>query len=311
MSDPVAFGHVGYLAAEGFTDDLLAELDGADLVLGRMVFKRGGPRHAAWAANVWHDPVLIETPSIGAGAKALRGLQRNWAYYAPHLHGRARLIQERLPVVSAKPMAFGDSAPSAPLGSWMLLDETTIVAAPLCSSPWPNGAPCFVEDRSGPPSRAYLKLWEAFTRLGICPQPGQTCLDLGSAPGGWTWVLAGLGARVISVDKAPLAPTVAAMPGVDHVRQSAFALEPQATGPIDWLFSDVICYPSRLLALVRRWRESGLVRNFLCTVKFQGDTDHAVAREFAAIPDSSLFHLHHNKHELTWMLGEKVPASGA
>ena len=164
-----------------------------------------------------------------------------------------------------------------------------------------------------PPSRAYLKLWEAFTRLGKHPRAGETCVDLGAAPGGWTWVLAGLGARVVSVDKAALAPGVAAMPGVDHLRQSAFALEPQAVGPVDWLFSDVICYPGRLLALVRRWRESGLVRNFLCTVKFQGETDHAIAREFAAIPGSSLMHLHHNKHELTWVLldGAGAPEQGA
>jgi 23S rRNA (cytidine2498-2'-O)-methyltransferase len=301
LNDPLPFDHVGYLAAEGFTEDLLAELGGADLVLDRLVFKRGGPRHAAWAANVWLDPVLLEAPSIGAGAKALRGLQRNWALHAPHLQGRARLIQERLPVVSAKPMAFGMPAPAAPLGSWTLLDEATIVAARTCSSPWPNGAPIFVEDRSGPPSRAYLKLWEAFTRLGVQPAPGDVCLDLGSAPGGWSWVLAGLGARTLSVDKAPLAPEVAAMPGLTHVRQSAFALEPGEIGPVDWLFSDVICYPARLLALVRRWLDAGSVRNFLCTVKFQGPTDHVTAQAFAAIPGSRLFHLHHNKHELTWV----------
>jgi 23S rRNA (cytidine2498-2'-O)-methyltransferase len=38
----------------------------------------------------------------------------------------------------------------------------------------------------------------------------------------------------------------------------------------------------------------------ICTVKFQGKTDHAVVREFAAIPGSQLLHLHHNRHELTW-----------
>ena len=79
------------------------------------------------------------------------------------------------------------------------------------------------------------------------------------------------------------------------------ALDPAAIGPVDWLFSDVICYPARLLALVERWLAAGLARNFVCTLKFQGETDLATAGRFAAIPGSRLLHLHHNKHELTWI----------
>jgi 23S rRNA (cytidine2498-2'-O)-methyltransferase len=114
-------------------------------------------------------------------------------------------------------------------------------------------------------------------------------------------VLQSLGARVISVDKAPLAPEIATLPRVAFRRTSAFALAPADVGPVDWLFSDVACYPTRLLALVERWLESGLARNLVCTLKFQGATDHPTARRFAAIPGSRLMHLHHNKHELTWM----------
>ena len=64
------------------------------------------------------------------------------------------------------------------------------------------------------------------TWLGEVPQPGQRCLDLGSSPGGWSWVIAGLGAAVISVDKAALAPAVASRPGVEFRRGSAFAAIP-------------------------------------------------------------------------------------
>jgi 23S rRNA (cytidine2498-2'-O)-methyltransferase len=111
-----------------------------------------------------------------------------------------------------------------------------------------------------------------------------------------------MGADVISVDKTPLDPAVAALPGITHLRQSAFALDPAEVGPIGWLFSDLICYPVRLLGLVRDWLERGHVRNFLCTIKFQGATDHESARAFAAIPGSRLLHLSANKHELTWVL---------
>jgi 23S rRNA (cytidine2498-2'-O)-methyltransferase len=122
-----------------------------------------------------------------------------------------------------------------------------VLASPHCSSPFPHGEARFVEDRTAP-SRAYLKLWELFTLIAQRPQPGELCVDMGSSPGGW--VLQGLGARVISVDKAPLDPTLAKLPGIAYQRQSAFALDPRTMGPVDWLFSDVICYPKRLLSLM-------------------------------------------------------------
>jgi 23S rRNA (cytidine2498-2'-O)-methyltransferase len=295
-----------YLAAEGFEDQLREELRYAGLQLrlahARLFVCAGAAVPAAWAANVWHDCVELPVASVGAAARALRDMQRNWAMYAPVHHRRASLIQDRLPHVSAKPVAFPSAAPTAPLGSWTLLAPDRVLAAVRCSAPFPNGEVAFVEDRTGPPNRAYLKLWEALVRLRRWPQPGERCLDLGASPGGWTWVAAKLGANVLAIDKAPLDPRVAAMPGVEWRGESAFALEPASVGPVDWLFSDIICYPARLLRLIERWRETGQVRNFVCTIKFQGETDHDSAAAFAALPGARVLHLHHNKHELTFLL---------
>lgn len=309
-SDPPAqastlAGAQGYLAAEDHLEPLLEELARAGATVrrvhGRLVLAQGASRPAAWAQNIWIDPVVIPIASIKQGAKALRAIQRNWAPYTVAHHGRARLIQENLPHVSARPLAFPAPAPTAPLGSWTLLDEGTILAAARCSSAFPNGEVPFVEDRETPPNRAYLKLWEAFTLLGRHPGPGDRCLDLGASPGGWTWVMQSLGAAVIAVDKAPLEPRIARLPGVDVRQESAFGMSPADAGRVDWLCCDVICYPTRLLAMVRRWMEAGTVRNFVCTLKFQGATDHSTAEAFASIPGSRLLHLSHNKHELTWM----------
>jgi len=293
-----------YLAADGFEPQLAEELRRAGATTrahGRLLIgDKAVP--AAWAANVWHDCVELPVGSIGAAAKALRDVQRNWAMYAPLHHRRAALIQERLPHVSAKPIAFPAAAPTAPLGSWTLLAPDRLLMAARCSSPFPNGEVAFIEDKTGPPNRAYLKLWEALVRLRRWPRPGERCLDLGASPGGWTSVVASLGAQVIAIDKAPLDPRVAAMPGVDWRGESAFALEPASVGSVDWLFSDIACYPERLLRLVERWRGSGLVSNFVCTIKFQGATDHDAAAAFAALPGAEVVHLHHNKHELTFFL---------
>ncbi|MSP49717.1 MAG: hypothetical protein EXQ95_10375 [Alphaproteobacteria bacterium] len=299
----------GYLAAEGFEAQLARELGPEAVAHGRLFLAPGPARPAAWALNVWHEPRRIAIASIGDGAKALRAIQRNWALYSFAHHGRARLIQERLPTVSAKPLAFPAEAPTAPLGSWTLLDEVTMLAAARGSNPFPNGEVRFAEDKAGPPNRAYLKLWEALTLARRRPKAGELCLDLGASPGGWTWVLAKLDARVVAVDKAPLDSAVAAMAGVEERRMSAFALEPEQIGPVDWLFSDVVCYPARLLGLVERWLGSGRVRNFVCTIKFQGETDHETARRFARIPGSRVIHLHHNKHELTWLKLEDAPCA--
>lgn len=295
-----------YLAADGFEPQLDAQLRRAGVVVqcthGRLRISESPPVHAAWAANIWWDAEQLPVRSIGQAATELRRRQRNWVAYAPAHRGRAGLITDRLPHVAARPLALGEVAPDAPLGSFTLLDRDTALVAARCASPFPNGVPRFVEDRHGPPSRAYLKLWEVFARLRRQPGPGARCLDVGAAPGGWSWLLARLGAEVIAVDRAPLAASVRRLPNVTVHRTSAFGLDPDEIGPVDWWCSDLIAYPDRLLRLVTRWLGTGLVRNLVCTVKFQGTTDHDAAARFAALPGAELFHLSQNKHELTCVI---------
>lgn len=292
-----------YLAAEGYEEQLARELGSYDMRYERLFVVEGPPRPAHWAANVWLDPRVIEIGSIGEGNKALRAIQRNWAHYPVAAHGRARLIEEKLPRVSMTRLwEFPMELPSSPMGSWCLIDKNHVLASPHGSRPFPHGEVHFVEDHMSPPNRAYLKLWEALTLLGHRPEPGQRCLDLGSSPGGWTWVLHQLGAHVISVDKAPLHPRIAQLDRIEHHQESAFGLEPESIGKVDWLFCDIACYPERLYKLLSRWLESGLCAHYVCTLKFQGQPDYSIIDEFAAIPGLRLLHLHHNKHELTMLL---------
>jgi 23S rRNA (cytidine2498-2'-O)-methyltransferase len=293
-----------YLAAYGFASELLQELHRLAVPVRearqRLAITEAPPASVYWVQNVWRECRPYRFQSISEAAHILRGLQRNWAKYSIRLHRRAELIQEQLPRYSARPLKPLGPLPAAPMGGWTLLDRNTLLASSSCSSPFPNGQVQLEEDKSGPPSRAYLKLWELFTVHGLGPRRGELCLDLGSSPGSWSWALQRLGCRVISVDKAPLHAAVARLPGLSVRKQSAFALKPEEVGPVDWLFSDVICYPQRLYDLVQRWLASGLARNLVCTIKFQGPTDHEAVRRFAAIPGSSVVHLYHNRHELTW-----------
>jgi 23S rRNA (cytidine2498-2'-O)-methyltransferase len=173
-----------------------------------------------WQQNSWLEPFRLEFDSISEAAAALRGIQRNWA---PVLHTqfrRAALIEGRLPPISRKPRPFPWLLPDAPVGAWTLPDAHTLIASRRCSSPFPAGTIEFEEDKIGPPSRAYLKLWEALVRCGTWPRPGEKCLDAGASPGGWTWALARLGAEVIAVDRAPLEDRILAMPGVTDLNMT-------------------------------------------------------------------------------------------
>ena len=296
----------GYLAPVDLEHELRDEMSAAGVRAsrrphGRLVLSADEPIESAWAANTWRNVEEIPVTSIGHAAKELRERQRNWAMYAPVHHGRAQLIAEKLPHVSAKPVEIGGIVPDAALGSWALIEPDVLLAATDCSSPFPNGEARLVEDREGPPSRAYLKLYEVFVRERRWPAQGDTCLDLGASPGGWTWLLAQTGASIVAVDKAPLADHVGRMGNVRWQEGSAFALDPRDQPRVDWLCSDIICYPVRLLGLVQRWIDADAARNLICTIKFQGTTDHGIVREFAAIPGARVLHLHHNKHELTFL----------
>jgi len=291
-----------YHAAPGLLSELVRELGSSvTAVRDPLVVADGEPHQAAFAANIWLDPQFLPVESIGDAAKKLKAIQRNWKLVPTGHFRRAALVTDKLPKVAARPIAFGEPLPDAPLGAFTLWEENLLLAATRTSEPVPDGAYRFVEDRVGPPSRAYLKLWELFTRLGTHPGPGELCLDMGGSPGGWAFVLAGLGARVFCIDKAPLADNVARHPLVSWCPGSAFGLDPRHVGAADWLFSDVICYPDRLYEWLRRWLDLGECRRFVLTVKLQGETDFDLLDRFRAIPGSRLLHLSHNKHELTFV----------
>src|SRR5262249_22824961 len=140
-------------------------------------------------------------------------------------------------------------------GRWLLVQLLALARGRLLASaaspralahggvdlaPWPAGAAPVEVDRA-PPSRPYQKLEEALAWMGRAPAPGELCVDLGAAPGGWTATALKRGARVVAVDRAPL--EIGPHPDLDTVIGNAFTYEPPR--PADWLLSDVVCEPAR------------------------------------------------------------------
>lgn len=175
-----------------------------------------------------------------------------------------------------------------------------MIASAHSKSPFALGEVHFHEDKT-PPSRAYLKLWEAFLRTQRVPSKGEECLELGASPGSWTWVLQGLGLKVTAVDKAPLADHIQALPNVTFLKKDAFSLKPTDFPEVTWVFSDLICTPEKLYSFVMNWLELSPSTRFVCTLKFLGDADFEIVDRFAKIKGSEIIHLYHNKHELTWI----------
>lgn len=302
---------MAYLAVKGLENHLSQELKGIQETHGRLILTNQSAKKVHWAQNIWLNPVRFSIQSISDGARKLKAIQRNWWLYSTHLHRRASLIKDLLPYVAAKPIRFPSKLPQASLGSWTLLDSNTILASAQCSSPFPNGEVTFFEDREGPPNRAYLKLWEALTLLQKFPRKGDFCIDAGGSPGGWTWAIQKLGGQVFSIDRSTLHPKVSSLKGVSFQKRDTFSIEPKEfiskNRQIDWLFSDIICYPEKLFDWIMLWVNSGICKNIICTIKFKGDHNRKIINAFAEIPGGQVAHLFHNKHELTWLFQAPKP----
>lgn len=154
-------------------------------------------------------------------------------------------------------------------------------------SPFVGGIPTLVEDER-PPSRAYLKLLEMEAHLGERIASGETCVDLGGSPGGWTFVALDRGASCVSVDRSPLRDDIMANPAFTFVKGDAFAYMPPAK--VDWLLCDVIATPDRSIAMLRTWLEKKLCKRFCVTLKFKGDVDLDAIREARALVQEHASH---------------------
>jgi 23S rRNA (cytidine2498-2'-O)-methyltransferase len=121
------------------------------------------------------------------------------------------------------------------------------------------------------PSRSTMKLAEAIevfmdrseqTRL---LRQGMTAVDLGAAPGGWTWQLIKRGIRVTAVDNGPMKGVLANHPLVQHLKQDGFKYAPRKA--VDWLVCDMVEKPSRVAALIGEWFSAGLCKHAIFNLK--------------------------------------------
>ncbi len=121
------------------------------------------------------------------------------------------------------------------------------------------------------PSRSTMKLAEAIevfmdrseqTRL---LRAGMQAVDLGAAPGGWTWQLVKRGIRVTAVDNGPMKGALANHPLVQHLKQDGFKFVPRKA--VDWLVCDMVEKPSKVAVLIGDWFVSGWCKHAIFNLK--------------------------------------------
>ena len=121
------------------------------------------------------------------------------------------------------------------------------------------------------PSRSTMKLAEAIevfmdrseqTRI---LKSGMQAVDLGAAPGGWTWQLVKRGIRVTAVDNGPMKGVLINHPLVQHLKQDGFKYAPRKA--VDWLVCDMVEKPSKVATLIAAWFAAGWCKHAIFNLK--------------------------------------------
>jgi 23S rRNA (cytidine2498-2'-O)-methyltransferase len=145
-------------------------------------------------------------------------------------------------------------------------------------SPFTLGYVPVAEDKSAP-SRAFSKLVEAQKRLGRTIQPGETVIDLGASPGGWSYVALQQGAHVTAIDRSSLRDDLMTHRRLQFIQGDAFRYLPDQT--VDWMVCDVIAAPERNIGLLLNWAKLAKMHHFIVSIKFQGHDDYPLLDDLA------------------------------
>ncbi len=244
--------------------------------------------------------------------------QSVWVEYPDTNHGKelsplARSLETRL---DGALRASGSLHADAPLRLHVFLTAGTHALVGTSSDPersaWPLGIPR-LRMPGDAPSRSTLKLAEAFAVLldnadRAALRPGLHAVDLGAAPGGWTWQLARRGLKVTAIDNGPLKGSVAEDPLVTHLREDGLRWRPRRA--VDWLVCDIVEQPLRIAEMIGHWIADGATRraifNLKLPMKKRYDEVRRCEARIADIIDNAGMHytlrmrqLYHDREEVT------------
>ncbi|AUN95588.1 23S rRNA (cytidine(2498)-2'-O)-methyltransferase RlmM [Pseudazoarcus pumilus] len=179
-------------------------------------------------------------------------------------------------------------------------------------APWPMGIARLRMPREAA-SRSTLKLAEAILGMlteeerTVAMRAGMRAVDLGAAPGGWSWQLAWRGLHVTAIDNGPMADSVMATSMVEHVRADGFTWRPKRA--VDWLVCDMVEQPSRIASLMAEWIGTARARHAIFNLKLPmkrrldavAQCRSLIEKRLASVGPFELRikHLYHDREEVT------------
>jgi len=203
----------------------------------------------------------------------------------------------------------------------MLTSGTTAyvgVSYPPNSSAAMGGIPRLKVSRDAP-SRSASKLDEAIhwfldeDKKSDQPSlfvPGSWAVDLGAAPGGWTFQLVQRGINVMAVDNGPMNPELMNSGFVRHCKQDGYTFQPPK--PVAWMVCDIADKPARTIDMVADWLTKGWCQRTIFNLKLPmkqryGEVQHLLSRLSHKVshqlPQAELTleakQLYHNREEIT------------
>ncbi len=177
----------------------------------------------------------------------------------------------------------------------------------------PMGIPRLKMPRSAP-SRSTLKLEEAIHWFLSTEQQsqliknGMTVVDLGAAPGGWTWQFVKRDCLVTAIDNGPMQSELMQTGMVEHLQTDAFTYAPKKK--VDWLVCDMAERPLHVSRLIARWFTNKQCNNAIFNLKLPMKKRHASVQECIALLQQQLTEaglkfnimakqLYHDREEIT------------
>ncbi len=175
------------------------------------------------------------------------------------------------------------------------------------------GIPRLKMPRSAP-SRSTLKLEEAIHWFLSTEQQtqlirnGMTVVDLGAAPGGWSWQFVQRHCLVIAVDNGPMQKELMQTGMVEHLQTDAFTYAPKKK--VDWLVCDMAERPLHVSRLIARWFTNKQCSNAIFNLKLPMKKRFASVQEcinllHQQLSEANIQHnimakqLYHDREEIT------------
>ena len=282
-------GYARAKPATAYAEFICMDADGAERLMRQLrfpelIFPRQWARGSGFTA-------LPETDRIGAILEALAGFPQCGSLWlevfdtndGKELSTFCRKFEKplRAALVKAGKLVEDPSLPRLLLTFRSGREAFIGLAEARNCAMWPMGIPRLKFPREAP-SRSTLKLEEAWHHFIPREQWDQrlsddmTGVDLGAAPGGWTYQLVKRGMLVTAIDNGPMAESLMDTGLIQHLMVDGFTWKPKQT--VDWMVCDIVEKPARTAAMIEEWLGDGHCREAVVNLKLPMKQRYAEVR---------------------------------